>query len=473
MKNPDGSTFKGTPEQFVQQNSENFKKAYPNGNELTYRGVLKNNKNLSEYGDNIDNTVFTANRELANIYGNRTDDPLRPLIKNKNDKTGVYELYSKNSNNQLYLDALGDGWTSIDLSDIDYKKSILKHSIQQQKENLPRFLDNKKVYDIMQNRLTADLDRFKRIDNIIDDRIKIRNDLRNNNDLNKFVDIKDETWTDGLAKYIKDKNINKIKINDINDGGYGTVIINNQKPGNYLKSAIGNNGMFDITNPNIYKGLIPAAGLYGLTQSKKQGGKLIPKGQQGLIFNKNPNYIEPFNQSKSNFLNLNKPKVFNSSSLLNMGNYTKHRNIIDKYLQRNIFKGTKLTTDDLYIPFSNFINENPNINPDDLLKLMLAQGQAETHLGKDVIRGKQGHINPFNMGEYDKKTAFTYSSPQESITSYLNTLKKDYFPRVNNKPLELLKPNNYVNNQNKRYASNSNYEKDLNSTIEYITKNYF
>ena len=260
MKYSDGSRFDGTPEQFVQQNSENFKKAYPNGNELTYRGVLKNNKNLSEYGDNIDNTVFTANRELANRYGNRTDDPLRPLIKNKNDKTGVYELYSKNSNNQLYLDAVGDDWTSIDLSDIDYKKSLLKHSIQQQKENLPRFLDNKKVYDIMQNRLTTDLDRFKRIDNIIDDRIKIRNDLRNNNDLNRFVDIKDETWTDGLAKYIKDKNINKIKINDINDGGYGTVIINNQKPGNYLKSAIGNNGMFDMTNPNIYKAILPTIG---------------------------------------------------------------------------------------------------------------------------------------------------------------------------------------------------------------------
>ena len=173
MKNGDGSNFNGTREQFVIQQSDNYKKTYPNENEITYRGVLKNNKNISEYGDNIDNTIFTANRELANRYGNRTDDPLRPLIKSENDKTGVYELYSKNSNNQLYLDALGDGWTSIDLSDITYKKSLLNQSIQQQKENLLRFLDNKKVYDIMQNRLTNDLDRFKRIDNIIDDRIKI------------------------------------------------------------------------------------------------------------------------------------------------------------------------------------------------------------------------------------------------------------------------------------------------------------
>ncbi len=28
--------------------------------------------------------------------------------------------------------------------------------------------------------------------------------------------------------------------------------------------------MFDMSNPNIYKGLIPAAGFYGLPQLKKQ-----------------------------------------------------------------------------------------------------------------------------------------------------------------------------------------------------------
>jgi hypothetical protein len=30
MKNPDGSVFQGTPEQFVQQNSQNFKNAFGN-----------------------------------------------------------------------------------------------------------------------------------------------------------------------------------------------------------------------------------------------------------------------------------------------------------------------------------------------------------------------------------------------------------------------------------------------------------
>ena len=44
---------------------------------------------------------------------------------------------------------------------------------------------------------------------------------------------------------------------------------------NFPKSAIGNNGMFDMTNPNIYKGIIPAIGVgYGATQTKAYGGEI-------------------------------------------------------------------------------------------------------------------------------------------------------------------------------------------------------
>ena len=35
-----------------------------------------------------------------------------------------------------------------------------------------------------------------------------------------------------------------------------------------IKSAIGNNGMFDMTNPNIYKGLIPAFLMKGYLKPK-------------------------------------------------------------------------------------------------------------------------------------------------------------------------------------------------------------
>ena len=50
---------------------------------------------------------------------------------------------------------------------------------------------------------------------------------------------------------------------DFNDTEYVTNIPTN------IKSAIGNNGMFDMTNPNIYKGIIPPALLFYL-QSQQQ-----------------------------------------------------------------------------------------------------------------------------------------------------------------------------------------------------------
>jgi hypothetical protein len=63
-----------------------------------------------------------------------------------------------------------------------------------------------------------------------------------------------------------------------------------------IKSAIGNNGMFDMTNPNIYKGLIPAGIATGLSLEKKKQGGVIKdnRGQwdhPGEITEINSNYI--------------------------------------------------------------------------------------------------------------------------------------------------------------------------------------
>ena len=70
MKNPDGSTFQGTPEQFIQQQSSHFKKAFPEGVNRVYRGVgsSNNNPDFSKGYIEGDRGIFTANKELANSY---------------------------------------------------------------------------------------------------------------------------------------------------------------------------------------------------------------------------------------------------------------------------------------------------------------------------------------------------------------------------------------------------------------------
>ena len=228
MKNPDGSEFDGTPEQFVQQNSKNFKKAFPNGQDKTYRG---SHGFMSYKGSlNSDNmrsgSIFTADKKAAQHYGGKD------LIKydDLSNNSGYHELYYPKNNNSLYLDNKGAGWKSLP------------------KDFIPRPADY----------------------------------------LDEYKDLKSASYnyrnTDEVAKYLEDQNINYATIDNIFDGtDVKREVIFNHKPGNYLKSAIGNNGMFDMTNPNIYKALVPAiAGTtaYGL-QEKKNGGWLNQYGDGG------------------------------------------------------------------------------------------------------------------------------------------------------------------------------------------------
>ena len=237
MKNPDGSVFKGTPEQFVQQNSANFKKAFPEGFTNTFRGSgvhnpeLINNKNFK--------SVFTGDENLARAYGNayenknyqnyfnpniptgeelllknhlfkdleaaKLDPKNRALIKaySQSEDAGIYNLYSKNTRKNLKIDAKGADWKKLP-----------------QQDNLPYLASN-----------------------------------------------------DDVAKYIDNNNLDQAFIKNVHDGILGDILIAAHKKRNYLKSAIGNNGMFDMTNPNIYKSVLPIGLGLGLGATQyKQGG---------------------------------------------------------------------------------------------------------------------------------------------------------------------------------------------------------
>jgi hypothetical protein len=242
MKNSDGSAFTGTPEQFVQQNSSNFKNAFPEGATNTFRGSgvhnpeLRNNKDFR--------SVFTGDYNLARAYGNaysnknyqnyfnpniptgeelllknnpfknletaRLDPKNRNLIRaySQSEDAGVYNLYSKNTKKNIRIDAKGADWKKLP-----------------QQDNLPY--------------------------------------LQSNDDVGKYLDAND---------------LDQAFIKNVHDGVSGDVLIAAHKNGNYLKSAVGNNGMFDMTNPNIYKGLVSATlGTAALQQNKKQNGGWLDK----------------------------------------------------------------------------------------------------------------------------------------------------------------------------------------------------
>lgn len=202
LKNPDGSPFSGTPEQFVQQNSENFKKAFGNtkirdeyGNPLIlHHGSMQEfsafvppkytgNSNTGYEGEY---SFFTPNRGVAEHY--------------QGDAMGSYGNYGKNSNNV------------------------------------------KSVYINSENPL-------------IDPRTEFPEDL---------IPLKERQGHDAILASL-DPNPEKM--------------IEVAVPyGNNVKSATGNNGMFNMKSRNIYKGLIPLGVGAAAMQDKQYGGKIYKNG---------------------------------------------------------------------------------------------------------------------------------------------------------------------------------------------------
>lgn len=286
MKNPDGTNFPGTPEQFVQQNSENFKKAFPDGYNKVWRGA-----NNDAMIDRNNTSVFTGNKELAMGYTgmNDIDKFYNPNVENAIiPGRNLFELGHKKSLNSIELDNFGREWTRVDLTnpkqsidninrnikDLEKQVETVKNWLKTGKQNPDgswSFPDSDILYsDYLYKQGTTEQekilqsykDRLKNIDNLI----------KNPKELEKMkLSLGNKTTTDDIAKYIENADLDYVLIKNIEDGNFGDVSIVNHKKGNYLKSLIGNNGMFDMTNPNIYKSIISAvgtAGAIGASQDK-------------------------------------------------------------------------------------------------------------------------------------------------------------------------------------------------------------
>lgn len=257
MKNPDGSAFQGTPEQFVQQNSKNFKKAFPNGYLSAYRGSQSFEPTLTKSlrGNSEDQILFGAtNKETAESYASNFGYNLDHLFKDIGKKpeffhpnknvTSIYTGYIEDVNPGMYEyavrkdlstvigDGAGDNWRNVE------SNTVLE------------WLKNKGRY------YRDGLDFSQKVNKVSTD------DMANYMIKNK-VPI-------GIAKRTKDSY-----------GTYadpGDILMTNSKVAK-PKSLRYNNGMFDMTNPNIYKALLPPVVGAGILQQKQKGGLI--KAQDG------------------------------------------------------------------------------------------------------------------------------------------------------------------------------------------------
>ena len=221
MKNPDGSKFQGTPEQFVQQNSDNFKKAFgnsklvnPDGSStIQYHGSAKKFDTFDESKFQLGDSGYsgrgiytTPDKNKASSYSLSS----KSIHKDGNYEPTVYELY-------------GQGNNPISAEDL---------------------INQKKEYDLFNFHRQKDWRGDVPLEEqMLDYDVAIRNQTR------------------GIER-----------VSPWNQADELVFPTNKQ-----LKSAIGNNGIFDMTNPNIYKSVLPIGlglGAASQIEQNKNGGWL-------------------------------------------------------------------------------------------------------------------------------------------------------------------------------------------------------
>ena len=252
MKNPDGSAFNGTSEQFVQQNSENFKKAFPNpvlndvgdvqinyhGSPNKFESFDKNKFNNGQYGKGI---YTTTNKDIVlSGYAKPRGAKAENTVLGKDGH--LYELYL-NSKNPKVFDTMDD---------------FLEHTDYQDITNFGKTMDDYLTLPELKEKYKETLKNYS---------------FKNDEELESFIGTAfgNKNQMKSRAKLVM-PDVDFIRFDDSKLRPQVTPF--HASP---PKSAIGNNGMFDMTNPNIYKAAIPIGLGVAASQNKQDNSQWLNK----------------------------------------------------------------------------------------------------------------------------------------------------------------------------------------------------
>lgn len=280
MKNADGTKFKGSPEQFVQQQSSHYKRSFPEGADKLYRGVatgdnvIQSNFRNPDIDYDMEEVVFTSQqRNQADSYAGGVET-ITPLNRTEM-RGGMFELLTPRGSKTIELDTSGTSFTNVDIN--TSKEEAIKTmdgyiaQVQRRKERyLNEIAEGSTPPDVIRARLKIYDREIKQVEDLkggLDELYKtynpeeakafweaLKDDFRENSDY-VFLD------TDEIAWYLAKTDYDRLIMRNLDDEGIGDVNIITNKSGNYLKSAVGNVGFFDLTNPDVFKAMIPILGL--------------------------------------------------------------------------------------------------------------------------------------------------------------------------------------------------------------------
>ena len=287
MKNPDGSAFDGTPEMFVQENAKRHKEVYSEGIDITHRGESVFHPDVSKLGNDrvifgVDNNFESqAQRYALNKNISPPDKILRfhPDIDIPENYAGdhgkTYSLMTPKQLPKLTGDAKINSWRNVDSPEVrEYMR------LQDEKKGLGF---NSRLEDL---------------------------NIAKKHNLNYAKDLMlDRVATDDVANYINKTNKPIAEVHNVFDGpaldGSNqpiTVRMINPKVV-YPKSRWYNNGKLDMTNPNMYKSLVPIVGAgaigAGISQQQKYGGLIKKSAKKVVNYNQKSKFV---NSQDSNWL---------------------------------------------------------------------------------------------------------------------------------------------------------------------------
>jgi len=296
MKNADGSAYKGSPEQFIQENSSHFKKAYPLGANRLYHGTWnKYTPRVEPTAPNKLDFTFTADEGLARNYMDLYSDAHKwsiPLSTPQNIATPVagrevaaFNLLQPKSRNKYSIISQGDDWGDVVIG--GRAKEDLPGSVAFQKTQAAAHRakiaggDDSIVRKNLVTRAENTADRYQYWHDWYDKLVhrtpskapNFEAALKSNDQATSLAGGKTGLVTDKIGEETVKEGLDYTILYGLNDGGMSKYVnIHNARPGNYLKSRIGNVGFFDMNNPDVFKGLAPLGVGAGLMNKRQEGG---------------------------------------------------------------------------------------------------------------------------------------------------------------------------------------------------------
>lgn len=307
MKNPDGTKFDGPPELFIQMQSKAFKKAFPEGFDRMYRGVDpidgdKISPNI-QTPNSSGPTFFSGDRKQAARYAGQSGNRILGADYYKK-KRGVFDVAYPSNTSRLDIDTRGSNWEDVrkyDKEDIQKRIEEINQKIEGRKRrgtNWFAFED-----DIWYINKGAELEAPKRVSSdeeiaaFLDkyyDWTKTNPDWVFHKDTPDFYRSADDLLpadaisTDDFQAFMERNPdlYDRVVFRGLNDDGFGDVSIVNAGKAPYPKSLKGNVGTFDLSDPNVFKALVPIIGMSAAIKlAKSQGvenpGEKMSKG--GMI----------------------------------------------------------------------------------------------------------------------------------------------------------------------------------------------